>query len=580
MSEPGAASLWNATLPADARVARPALGGDVDADIAIVGAGYTGLWTAYSLKRADPTLRIVVCERETVGFGASGRNGGWCSALFAGSRRQTAREHGRAAVVEMQRAMFATLDEIERVIDAEGIDCDWARGGTIQVATIAAHRERLHKELEDHRAWGFGADDYRELSESESREMIGCRPNLGGLFTPHCAAIHPAKLAHGLGRAVERAGVTIYENTTVESIEPGRLRTNRGDVRAEIVVRATEAFSPDLPGLRRTVAPIFSLMIATEPLSDAFWAGAALATRPTFADFRHMIIYGQRTADGRFAFGGRGTPYHFGSRVRAQFDTDPRVFSKLHATLRGLFPELGDAAITHQWGGAVAVPRDWYPSVGFDRTTGIAWAGGYVGDGVSTTNLAGRTIADLMTGRDTELVHLPWVGHHSPRWEVEPLRWLGVNVSRKLVESIDRAEAVGREAKWRQGVAERLLGEPARALDKMQNSLPSGSASTTHDCSPWPMSTCVAPWATRRATSASRSSGRKSRWSRSFTTLGSGTRMNSNPGTCSGVARISNSSESSAKTIQPNASAHQRPSATGSCASTTICSQTRLMRPF
>ncbi len=171
-----------------------------------------------------------------------------------------------------------------------------------------------------------------------------------------------------------------------------------------------------------------------------------------------MIIYGQRTADGRFAFGGRGTPYHFGSRIRPQFDSDPRVFDMLHGTLRSLFPALGDAPITHRWGGAVAVPRDWYPAVGFDRTRGVAWAGGYVGDGVSTTNLAGRTIADLVLGRDTELVHLPWVGHVSRPWEPEPLRWLGVNASRKLVESVDRAEAAGRVPKRRLRAVKRLLG--------------------------------------------------------------------------------------------------------------------------
>ena len=139
---------------------------------------------------------------------------------------------------------------------------------------------------------------------------------------PHCAAIHPAKLVRGLARVVEALGVTIYEQTPVTAIEPGRLRTSHGDVRAEVVVRATEAFTSDLPELRRAVVPIYSLMIATEPLADAFWAAAGLARRPTFADFRHMIIYGQRTADGRFAFGGRGTPYHFGSRVRPAFDVD------------------------------------------------------------------------------------------------------------------------------------------------------------------------------------------------------------------------------------------------------------------
>jgi glycine/D-amino acid oxidase-like deaminating enzyme len=409
------------------------------------------------LKRADPTLRIVVCEREIAGFGASGRNGGWCSALFAGSRAVTARRHGRDAVIAMQRAMFDTLDEIERIIAAEAIDCDWARGGTVHVATAREHVPHMRHELEDHQAWGFGPADYRLLEGDDARAEIGCEPNYGALYTPHCAAIHPAKLVRALARVVEALGVTIHEQTPVAAIEPGRLRTTHGAVRAEIVVRATEAFTPDLPELRRAVVPIYSLMIATEPLPDEFWATAGLARRPTFADYRRMIIYGQRTADGRFAFGGRGAPYHFGSRVRPAFDVDIGVFEKLHATLRSLFPKLGDAAITHRWGGAVAVPRDWYPSVGFDRSTGMAWAGGYVGDGVSTTNLAGRTIADLVLERDSPLVRLPWVGHQSPRWEREPWRWLGVNLSRVLVESIDRAEASGQEARLRKRAAARLF---------------------------------------------------------------------------------------------------------------------------
>jgi glycine/D-amino acid oxidase-like deaminating enzyme len=451
-------SLWNATLPADARTERSPLDGDVVADVAIAGAGYTGLWTAYALLQAEPTLRVVICERETVGFGASGRNGGWCSAIFAGSRAATARRYGRDAVVAMQHAMFATLDEIERVLAHEEIDCDWARGGTVLVATIPAHLRRLRAEVEEHRAWGFGEDDYRELPAAESAAMIGCEPNLGALFTPHCAAVHPAKLAHGLARAVERRGVRIHEHTSVTAIEPGRLVTTRGTVRAEFVVRATEAFSARLPGFERTIVPVYSLIIATEPLPDAFWSRARMATRPTFADFRHMVIYGQRTADGRLAFGGRGAPYHYGSKMHRQFDSDARVFDDLHATLRSLFPMLGDAAITHRWGGAVGVPRDWYPSVGLDRETGIAWAGGYVGDGVSTTSLAGRTIADLVLRRDTKLVRLPWVGHRSPRWEPEPLRWLGVNVSRKLVESVDRAEAAGRNPKRRSRLLERMIG--------------------------------------------------------------------------------------------------------------------------
>jgi glycine/D-amino acid oxidase-like deaminating enzyme len=441
-------SWWHASLPDAERVPRTSLPGDIDADVAIVGAGYTGLWTAYALKRADPSLRIVVCEREIAGFGASGRNGGWCSSFFAGPN-----------ATAMQRAMFANLDAIERVVTDECIDCDWARGGVVHVATRPEQVPRMHAELAHARKHGFGEDDYRILGPDEAQAMIGCTPNLGALFSPHCAAIHPAKLARNLARVVEARGVAIYERTPATAIAPRRVTTAHGAVRAEVVVRATEAFSAEFRTLHRWVAPIYSLMIATEPLPESFWKDAGLAARPTFADYRHMIIYGQRTADDRFAFGGRGTPYHLGSRIRSSYEIDRRVQDSLHTTLRSLFPALGDAHITHRWGGAVAVPRDWSPSVGFDRATGMAWGGGYVGDGVSTTHLAGCTIADLVLGRDTDLVHLPWVGHRSRDWEPEPLRWLGVNAGRWLGTSIDAAEAHGRDPKLRKKVFGALLGE-------------------------------------------------------------------------------------------------------------------------
>jgi glycine/D-amino acid oxidase-like deaminating enzyme len=450
-------SLWSATLDAAAVTRRAPLPGNVEADVAIIGAGFTGLWTAYALCRADPHLRVVVCDRETVGFGASGRNGGWCSSFFAGAREQTVRRYGRAAAIAMQRAMFATVDEIERVIDGEGIDCDWARGGTLDVARLPAQRARIDHELASHRAFGFGEEDYRILEPDEARTRIGCTSNLGALYSPHCAAIHPAKLVHGLAAAAERAGARIYEQSPVVEITRGAMRTVRGTVRADVIVRATEAFTPTLPGLKRALVPIYSLMIATAPLSEAFWAEAGLHDRPTFTDARRLVIYGQRTADGRIAFGGRGAPYHYGSRVKPAFDENPAVFADLERTLRELFPAL-DAPVTHRWGGAVGVPRDWYSSVGYDRPAGVAWAGGYVGDGVSTTNLAGRTLADLILGRDTDLTHLPWVGHESPQWEPEPLRWLGINAGRLLVTSLDRADAKGTRPRFRERLASRLFG--------------------------------------------------------------------------------------------------------------------------
>ena len=237
------------------------------------------------------------------------------------------------------------------------------------------------------------------------------------------------------------------------------METVGGTVRAEVVVRATEAWTPTLPGLRRAIVPVYSLMVATEPLGDAFWAEAGLERRTTFADHRHMIIYGQRTADGRIAFGGRGAPYHYASSVEAAFDGEPRVHTLLRQTLVELFPALAEARFTHAWGGPLGIPRDWHSSVGLDRATGLAWAGGYVGDGVSTTNLAGRTLADLITGSDTDLVHLPWVGHRSPSWEPEPLRWLGVNAGLWTMKLADRSEVRNGKPSRLAGVMGRLLGQ-------------------------------------------------------------------------------------------------------------------------
>jgi glycine/D-amino acid oxidase-like deaminating enzyme len=295
--------------------------------------------------------------------------------------------------------------------------------------------------------------------------MIGMEGMLGATFTPHCAAIQPVLLARGLADAVERRGVRVYEHTEVIDIVPGGsgrspvVRTTAGAVTADIVVRALEAWTPTLPGTARTLVPVYSLMVATEPLSDEFWDAAGLRGRATFTDYRHMIIYGQRTADGRIAFGGRGAPYHFGSAVRPSYDGTPAVHRLLRQTLVELFPALRSSRFTHAWGGPLGIPRDWHSSVGLDRSRGVAWAGGYVGDGVATTNLAGRTLADLITGADTELTRLPWVNHHSPAWEPEPLRWLGVNAGLLAMRLADHTEERRGRPSRLAARMERLLGQ-------------------------------------------------------------------------------------------------------------------------
>ena len=434
-------SFWLDSVGADEPlVPRPSLPGDADVDVVIVGGGFTGLWTAHSLVRADPTVRVMVLEAEICGYGASGRNGGWASALLPMSLHALAERHGRVAAVAMQRAMFDAVDEIARVCDAEGIDCHYAKGGSLHAATNPAHVHRLRAELDEARAFGLGDDALRWLDRREAARRIDVPGLLGATFTPHCAAIHPARLARGLASAVARRGVVVHERTRVRELHPGRVVTDHGVVRAATVVRATEGFTPLLPDQRRTLIPLYSLMVATEPLPAGVWDALGWRERETFADARNLIVYAQRTADDRIAFGGRGAPYHFGSAVRPAFDLDERTHEALRATVRQLFPAVAEARFTHAWGGPLAVARDWHCAVGLDRATGTAWAGGYVGDGVTTSNLAGRTLADLILGRTSELTGLPWVDHHSRSWEPEPLRWLGVNAGRALAARLDRGE--------------------------------------------------------------------------------------------------------------------------------------------
>ncbi|NBE81510.1 NAD(P)/FAD-dependent oxidoreductase [Micromonospora rubida] len=451
-------SYWLSTVD-EPLTPRPPLGGDADADVVIVGAGYTGLWTAYYLAVADPTLRITVLEREVAGFGASGRNGGWCSALFPTSLPALARRHGRDAALRMQRAMQETVREVGRVVAAEGIDCDWQLSGTVVLARSEAQLGRARAEVAEARAHGLGPDDLVLLDAAEAAARCAAEGVRGGTYTPHCAVVHPARLVRGLARAVERLGVRIHERTPVTAIRAGAAVTPVGTVRAPVVVRATEGYTPGLPGQRRVVAPVYSLMVATEPLPEQTWARIGLAQRETFSDHRHVIIYGQRTADGRLAFGGRGAPYHFGSRVSPGYDREPQVFVALRRVLGELFPVLGpEVPVSHTWGGPLGVARDWSASVGLAASTGLAWAGGYVGDGVGTTNLAGRTLADLIRGAESDLTSLPWVGHRSPRWEPEPVRWLAVNAGLKVMFSADRAELRTGRPSRRAALFNRFLG--------------------------------------------------------------------------------------------------------------------------
>lgn len=440
MTVNGDVSFWYSDLGLPEQ--RPALSGSTDVDVCIVGAGFTGLWAAYYLKRAQPDLRIAVVEQRFAGYGASGRNGGWLFGGIAGSRARYAASHGRQLVIDLQREMNASVDEVIRVAAHESIDADIVKGGTVEVAYTRPQLERLQEFVRDEQAWGELS--HVPLTAEETAQRINVANTLGGAYNPNGARIQPAKLVQGLAASVERLGVRIYEGTTVDEIRPGSAITANGSVRAEFILRATEGFTAGIKGLRRLWLPMNSSMIVTEPLPADLWAEIGWQAYETLGDMAHAYCYAQRTADDRIAIGGRGVPYRYGSKTDNDGSTQPETIEKLRQVLVRLFPATQSVEIAHAWSGVLGVPRDWCSTVGLDPSTGLGWAGGYVGHGVSTTNLAGRTLRDLVLRKDSELTRLPWVGRRVRKWEPEPLRWLGVQTMYAAYRVADRQELAGR----------------------------------------------------------------------------------------------------------------------------------------
>lgn len=434
-----ARSLWLDGLEGSL-APRPSLPGDTSCDVVIVGGGFTGLWTAYYLKRHQAGARVVVVEREIAGFGPSGRNGGWVSAGIAGQWGVYASRTGTDAVSRAERTTYAAVDEIGEVIKRERIDCGFEKGGMLAVATSEPQAARLRGELQAARARGLGREDRRELSPAELQEMAHLPACRFAVHSPHAARVDPARLARGLAEACERAGVVIYERTDALEVRPRSVRCSGGTVTAEHVIRATESYTTELPGERLRYLPLYSLMIATEPLGEEVWEEIGWRDGLVIRDLHHLFFYAQRTRDGRIAIGGRGAPYHLSQPISESRERDPAVRSRLEETIRRQFPAAARAAITHHWGGPLAVPRDWCMAINHDRASGFGWAGGYSGHGVVAANIAGRTLADLALERDSELVSLPWVGHRARSWEPEPLRFLASRAIVELLGSADRQE--------------------------------------------------------------------------------------------------------------------------------------------
>ena len=411
-----------------------------ETEVAIIGAGFTGLWTAYYLKLLAPQLDITIVEANTPGFGASGRNGGWCMGEAAGIDAYLAKDETREGGRVMQRQMFETVDEIGRVCQAENIDAHYAKGGWLNVARYPFHVDALKQWIQDKHEHGCSEEDYRWLEPADAGERISYGAKHGAAYASNCAVVQPARLARGLAATVRGMGVTIIENTPAIELTPGSVTTARGEIRCRHLLRATEGYTATLLGERRTMLPLYSMIVATEPLPESVWANIGLREREVWDDPRRIVIYGQRTLDNRMVMGGRAS-YEWGSAIKRSISPENHHVRVVRDTLLDIFPELNDYAITHGWGGCFGVPRHWRPCVTYDPKSGMGWAGGYVGEGVAATNLAARTLADLVLARDTELTRLPWVDDIPRNWEPEPLRYIGSKSIRWLNYRADAAEA-------------------------------------------------------------------------------------------------------------------------------------------
>lgn len=452
-------SLWMDQLdePLDAR---PSLAQDIDVDVCIIGAGYTGLWTAYYLKRQAPHLRIAILEAHTAGFGASGRNGGWLMGNLLGEDRLL------ATLSPLQRRDSIDLlhdipDEVQRVLQREGIDCDYRKGGVIYCAARYPEQERsLRAYLDDLYRQGMNEDDYRWLTPEALAGQLRVSNAYGAIFSPHVATIQPAKLVRGLARVVEGLGVAIYENTPALDWQSGEVRCAQAKVRCQWVVPAVEGYAASLPPLGRHQLPVQSLLVATEPLPDSAWEQIGLSQGQAFSEGSRQVTYGQRTLDNRLVFGARGG-YRFGGRLREDFNlTDAEI--ELRRYLFGeLFPHLKHVRITHSWGGNLGMARRFRPHMLCDRQRGLALSGGYGGEGVGATNLGGRTLAALILGQQNVLTAQPWVHDNRPlsslaSWPPEPCRWLGYNAIIRSFVHEDRVLADPASPAWRRNLASGL----------------------------------------------------------------------------------------------------------------------------
>jgi len=400
-------SFW---LAADPYEPRPPLAGDLEVDVAIVGAGFTGMSTAYHLHEADPSLRIAVLEAGVVGYGASGRNAGFSMTKIGMMHSFTATRFGKTKAREAHLYADRAVTLLKGLVEDLDLDCDYEHTGFLWVATSDKYSKRLLKEIAlVHRLGITGVN----LIEHE--ELVGRvnSPLYRGpaWWEPNTGILNPAKLSRAWGRVLDEAGVPIYEQTPVTAVEPGNgrhtVRTPHGSVTARKVALATNAWTHHFAPMQRKQVPVWTYIVLTEPLTDAQLDSMGWKGREGVEDFRDLVHYYRLTADNRLLMGGRDVG--LGNGKSMDFDADPATWEKLRADVRAIFPGLRDVQFSHAWGGPVSATLDMFPAIGFAGSPDIIYSMGCVGHGVSTTHLNGQTIRDLVLEKNTDLTDVFFV---------------------------------------------------------------------------------------------------------------------------------------------------------------------------
>jgi glycine/D-amino acid oxidase-like deaminating enzyme len=383
------------------------LRGDLTVDVAILGGGFTGLWTAIFLRQADPALRVAVLERDYVGYGASGRNGGYAMPLVHRSLADLARTLGDTEAGDLHRAAVAAVWSLRDFVAAEGVDCDAMPNGMLVVSNGPEQDARLDDEVAT--ASRLGIPGLRLLDRAAVQAEIHSETFRRGLAEEACVLVNPAKLVRGLKAVATRLGAEVHEGTAVTAIESVAggvlLRTPDGTVRADRVLLAANAYGSALDEVRRFLLPLYSYIVLTRRLTDAEWARIGWARRQGVEDRRSFLHYPRPTPDGRILWGGRDAAYH-PDGPKPEYDRDPRIFARLEETFRWTFPQLRDMIFEHRWGGPIAVTARFIPSSGWLAGERVAYGFGYNGHGVAPSHLNGQVLRDLLLGRKTGLTDL------------------------------------------------------------------------------------------------------------------------------------------------------------------------------